>query len=107
MTNAATISAPKIAAQPVTPGTPRSAATAQLRAPAVQRRRRARVVGYETAPDGRVRSYSVRCPYCRGRHQHSGRLSTDFATPWCGTRATYEIRWPETTEPAETTATTP
>lgn len=60
------------------------------------RRQRAYVVGYETGPDGQVRAFSVRCPYCRGRHRHAAWRSTEYASAWCGTPGgAYAVIWPE------------
>jgi hypothetical protein len=102
MTTTATISEPEIEAQPTAPDTPRSSLTGQLRADAVQRRWHAKVISAVYDPDtGWPRSFTVRCPFCRGRHQHSSWGSTTFASPWCGTPGVYEIRWPATTAPTE------
>lgn len=76
-------------------------------------RRHARVVSFQSDPDGRLTSFEVRCPYCRGRHAHSARRSTEYAHAWCGTPAgAYEVLWPPTPlvnttpEPADTSLTT-
>lgn len=59
------------------------------------RRYRARVVGFTATADGRVRAVQVRCPYCRGIHQHYWGTS-DYAHPWCGTPGVcYQMLWPE------------
>lgn len=57
-------------------------------------RRTAHVVSYETGPDGQVRAYSVKCPYCRGRHAHAASRATDHAHPYCGAFSGYEVVWP-------------
>lgn len=58
-------------------------------------RRRALIIGAQTNETSQRSSVSVRCPYCRGVHQHAwGRA--DYAAPWCGTPgAVYQLVWPE------------
>jgi hypothetical protein len=100
---AALIAPPDVETQAVTPDTPRSAARIELRARPVQRRWHARVVSAVYTSDGWVRSFVVKCPFCRGRHSHSAWGSTTFASPHCGTPGVYRVIWPETTAPAEPT----
>jgi hypothetical protein len=94
------MTAATIEARPVTPPPLRSSPTVEL-TPPVQRRWHARVISAVYTSDGWVRAFTVRCPFCRGQHQHSAWGSTHLAQPHCGTPGVYEVIWPETTEPAE------
>lgn len=64
-----------------------------MTAPQLQRRR-AYVVAYRADPCDRVRSFEVKCPFCRGRHQHATSNTSDYALPYCGAFAGYEVVWP-------------
>jgi hypothetical protein len=56
------------------------------------------VTGVIQGPDGHtgVRAVQVRCPWCRGTHQHTWHPhSPNFAYPTCGTPGVgYRITWP-------------
>ncbi|OBJ43111.1 hypothetical protein A5621_00865 [Mycobacterium colombiense] len=58
-------------------------------------RPRALITGAETNEVDRRISITVRCPFCRGTHQHAWGHA-DYAAPWCGTPgAVYQLVWPE------------
>jgi hypothetical protein len=62
------------------------------------RRRHAYIIGAQTNDNGGISAVQVRCPWCRGVHQHAWRASTDYAHPWCGTPGVgYLLLWPEGT----------
>jgi hypothetical protein len=64
-------------------------------------RRHATIVAWRTNDTGIAGSVSVRCPFCRGVHQHSLRGTTDFAGPWCGTPGVfYQLIWPSGDRPS-------
>lgn len=58
-------------------------------------RRRALIIGGQTNESNQRTSVTVRCPFCRGIHQHAWGHA-DYAAPWCGTPgAVYRLVWPE------------
>jgi hypothetical protein len=77
--------------QPITPGDPRSPLYGPLQPQKSKHPRwKALVIGVVYDRDGYPRAYRVRCPFCRGVHQHRAsywRLSV----PTCGAAAVYEV----------------
>lgn len=70
--------------------------TAHLHLTAHFHRQHAHVVSFKSDTNGHVRAFSVKCPYCRGIHQHTASRATDYAQAWCGTPAgAYDVVWPE------------
>jgi hypothetical protein len=58
-------------------------------------RRHGFIVGSTTDDRGSVASVLVKCPWCRGVHQHSLRGTPGFGRPWCGVPGVvYQLRWP-------------
>lgn len=68
--------------------------------PARIHRRHAHVVSFQSNPDGRLHAFAVKCPFCRGLHQHAAWRTTDYAQPHCGAFTGYEVVWPDPVSPA-------